>query len=978
MCPNQKLRDSIYIMFRTIFSQHKTLFVSLGTVFLYSVTIAIAAPLYNPGDTLDPTCLPSSTDCTVASNGGMAIGDIISGGTAGEVLYTDATGNLVSDSLFTRDDTTLMTNIARTFGGGIYTTALQIDDSIGPGVDGSVLSINDGSSQIFSGVFDLSGYGGSVFTGGSYYAGADGSSTYSLVIPGAFASRVFNAGGDQGAVYAVPTGVVMSIDPAGVNPEYGFYVSGGNPGWFSGSTYFTLPTTHGSAGQVLTDNGIGELYWTTPVGGGSIAIGGPVSGGIPGEVLYIDQNGDLYGDSGFVRDSSTTNTSIISTDSISGDSINLLFDVASGGELFYIDDSTQNTSKVSVFSQQLVTSSPETLMKSETIADDLQFSGSGPGMLYVNAASFTGTIGVPVVITVYQTDGLAIDLSSISGPFTDGETVTGGTSGATGTVVWWDGFSPSGIIVLRDQSGPFTNGETITGGTSGETATIINTIFTNVNIYESDGEYFYRAGGLTPYTLANGLEINSPGITGNDLGDTWTWLRDTTFTGTFLQNNGAITTIGDVLSTNLGTKIQVDDLNQAIRFNDAYAFPYSDGTAGQVLTTDGGGYISWGNPVITGAVNSIPYFDDVGSITNDPDFIRVVSPGGSYTIIEHTSGTVVGGLRATDGTGILQSSDSSNSSFAQVVVDAFSANSAKLVYSPDSDVVYGIQTDATMTSIGNITPGGTGNGTKMQIDDLAQTIQFDAGLGLVFNNPGGTGYTFPGARTGTPGYVLADVLGDGVLSWEDPSLLPSDEQLKSNISDLEDGVLSKVIQLKTVTYILDMDPSQSTKVGFIAQDLENYFPELVDLRSDGFKGVYYAQMTPIIVQAIRELNMKVTDIADLTKENDWRDALVAWLGDMENGITLFFSDRIKTKELCIEDECLSESDVRDLIEIRNQLRGTPAPDEPPTDPEPTPDDTGDEIVTDPQSEEPTPEPEPTPESEPTPEATPETSGETTQ
>ncbi len=47
--------------------------------------------------------------------GGITIGDIVSGGTPTEVLYTSNSGNLFSDSLFTRNSSTNVTNILREF-----------------------------------------------------------------------------------------------------------------------------------------------------------------------------------------------------------------------------------------------------------------------------------------------------------------------------------------------------------------------------------------------------------------------------------------------------------------------------------------------------------------------------------------------------------------------------------------------------------------------------------------------------------------------------------------------------------------------------------------------------------------------------------------------------------------------------------------------------------------------------------------------
>ena len=63
---------------------------------------------------------------------------------------------------------------------------------------------------------------------------------------------------------------------------------------------------------------------------------------------------------------------------------------------------------------------------------------------------------------------------TVSGAFTLGETVTGGTSGATGLL----SYGPAGAsyIRLREESGTFQTGETATGGTSGETCSSITAV----------------------------------------------------------------------------------------------------------------------------------------------------------------------------------------------------------------------------------------------------------------------------------------------------------------------------------------------------------------------------------------------------------------------------------------------------------------------------------------------------------------------
>ena len=69
--------------------------------------------------------------------------------------------------------------------------------------------------------------------------------------------------------------------------------------------------------------------------------------------------------------------------------------------------------------------------------------------------------------------------SAVSGNFIVGETITGGTSGATGVV---NNFNiPSDLLVaVGGRSGTFVAGETITGGSSSQTATISSFSYSNI------------------------------------------------------------------------------------------------------------------------------------------------------------------------------------------------------------------------------------------------------------------------------------------------------------------------------------------------------------------------------------------------------------------------------------------------------------------------------------------------------------------
>ena len=89
----------------------------------------------------------------------------------------------------------------------------------------------------------------------------------------------------------------------------------------------------------------------------------------------------------------------------------------------------------------------------------------------------------------------------------------------------------------------------------------------------------------------------------------------------------------------------------------------------------------------------------------------------------------------------------------------------------------------------------------------------------------------------------------------------SDRKLKENIKLLENGTLDKVLQLNPVRFTLKDDIEKKEKIGFIAQEVEELYPEYVTVSVDneGEETRYldYSQMVSILCKAIQELTKKV-------------------------------------------------------------------------------------------------------------------------
>jgi len=86
----------------------------------------------------------------------------------------------------------------------------------------------------------------------------------------------------------------------------------------------------------------------------------------------------------------------------------------------------------------------------------------------------------------------------------------------------------------------------------------------------------------------------------------------------------------------------------------------------------------------------------------------------------------------------------------------------------------------------------------------------------------------------------------------------SDRRLKKNIKDIEYG-LDTIKKIRPVSYKFKKG-EDVVKLGFVAQELMEYIPEVVDGSEDTMYGVSYDELVPILVKAVQELSKEVEDL----------------------------------------------------------------------------------------------------------------------
>ena len=333
-----------------------------------------------------------------------------------------------------------------------------------------------------------------------------------------------------------------------------------------------------------------------------------------------------------------------------------------------------------------------------------------------------------------------------------------------------------------------------------------------------------------------------------------------------------VTVSGDLTVSGTTTSINTTNLNVTDKLIEV------NRGGSTAASADGGGLF------ISGANESITW-DNGNSRFNISDDAHIV---GNITV----TGTVDGRDIATDGSkldGIEASAD---------VTDTANVTAAGALM--DSEVDADIKTlslpaNTTISSFGKTlvddadaaaarTTLGLGSMATLSSIDISSNTNLAAGTGVTLSGDTlsigqavGTGddVTFGTVRVDdttastskTTGALIVDggvgVNGDLNVGGDVVAYASSDERLKDNI-ELISNPIEKVQSLKGVTWNWNDDASETQKstpnVGVIAQDVEKVLPQLVHDRDNGFKGVDYAKLTGLLIEAIKDQQKQIDEL----------------------------------------------------------------------------------------------------------------------
>ena len=198
-------------------------------------------------------------------------------------------------------------------------------------------------------------------------------------------------------------------------------------------------------------------------------------------------------------------------------------------------------------------------------------------------------------------------------------------------------------------------------------------------------------------------------------------------------------------------------------------------------------------------------------------------------------------------------------------LNSFFGNSAGIsVASGDNNVYIGyLAGEENISGDGNVFIG-SGAGGQETGSDLLYIDNTNTTTPLIWGN-------FDMNRVGINRVATTNTLevgGDASKSTPGSWLGNSDKRLKKNIKSLDaTDMLNALLQLQGVTYEWKAkDRPSGTHYGFVAQNMEEVFPELVKVDQEGYLQTSYGTLDAMMVEALRELSNRNLQLEQENKD----------------------------------------------------------------------------------------------------------------
>ncbi len=788
---------------------------------------------YHAGDSiLDPGCAPGSLNC-FQNTGAATIGEAIFGGSANEVLYTDASGNLAGDPNFTWSSTSKIFSVGD-LGGTANKTVFTIDD-----VNKSMVALLDGSFNIADAANNADYFVVDVQNGFYKLGGSGTPHKTGLTIDDPTQAISFNYG-NTSYIFPIGNGVgALTNDGAG------------NLSWSASSNLLAIDNCMNIYTPTINAGGVQDC------GGG--AIGNVLMGHNAGASttsgfynIFVGESAGAITSSGFDNiflgaesgASNTTGFGNMFFNQGSGYSSNGNFNFFAGANSGYYNTTGSQNIFLGYESGQYIPASSgqiaigvDALRGSSNTSNNTGYENTTVGFqsLAANESGYDNTV-LGYQAAMNNVSGHAV---TAFGAHAAGGNTVGNDNLAFGTYALNGNITSSGNIGIGNNALYLANaGNNLAVGHYAGSATTGGQynlfVGNNAGLFNMNGQYNQYIG----FQAGNSVE-------GSD---------------------------NTALGLNAGAGASGATYNRSVSVGNYAGQGQSSFGANTLVGWSAGTALTGGNSVMVGY--------EAGYATTNP---------WSNVMIGYQAGLANIGGSNNMYLGALSGSANTSGSYNVAIGDTAGANS---------------QTGSSNIFLGsNSSVSADGWNASIAIGREAQITKSNQ---MVI---GSQNYPVDEISMVSTGGTSCAVDINGTAC-------SSDERLKTNIADLSNDILSGLTQVRTVTFNWKEGADTDKHIGFIAQDLQKQYPELVSTAANGYLQVNYAGMAPILTEAIRELNVKVMNIQNLS-DSTFKQQLIAWLGDSANGILNIFSKKLTTEKICVTDQngetCLDRSQVNNLL-----------------------------------------------------------------
>jgi hypothetical protein len=112
-------------------------------------------------------------------------------------------------------------------------------------------------------------------------------------------------------------------------------------------------------------------------------------------------------------------------------------------------------------------------------------------------------------------------------------------------------------------------------------------------------------------------------------------------------------------------------------------------------------------------------------------------------------------------------------------------------------------------------------------------------------------------------YIPGNLYLDGSI------ISPSDAYLKDKIENLPEVISENIMKIRATQFVFKSDPEKRLHYGFIAQEFEEHFPELVLPKIDkdvaNLKAINYLEMVPLLVYQMQRMQKEIDNLKEQIK-----------------------------------------------------------------------------------------------------------------